>query len=180
MTCPHGNAEKGTKMGDEFKPINTQEELNKVIGERLVSKEKAVREEYADYADLKKKAEGWDTEKATLEKTIADNKTAYDDLNQKLTEANGKIAKYETDALKTKVAIESGIPAGLISYLKGTTEEEIKKSAEELGKFTKGGGTLPPADPEGDPPKGDYAATGKVDEDRAVKKFIKSLEKITE
>ena len=164
----------------EFTPINTQEELNKVIGERLAEREKKIRAEYTGYNDLKKQSETWNTEKQKYEKAIADNKTAFEDLNKKYTEATGKIAKFETDALKTRIAIETGIPTGLFSYLKGTTEEEIKKSAEELGKFTKGSGTLPPADPEGEQSKGDYSVTGKINEDRAMKKFMKSLESMNE
>lgn len=166
-------------MADEFTPINTQEELNKVIGERLASKERSIRAEYADYEELKKQSASWNEEKAAFEKTIADNKTAYDDLNQKLTDAAGKIAQYETDALKTRIAIETGIPTGLYTYLKGTTEDEIRHSAEELGKFTKGG-TLPPADPEGATLKNDYDLTGKINEDRVRKKFIDSFKILEE
>jgi len=137
----------------EFTPINTQEELNAVIGGRLASQEKKIREEYADYEDLKTKSAAWETDKQAYEKTIAENKTAFDELTQKYTEATGKIAQYETDALKTKVAIEAGLPVGLFSYLKGNTEEEIKQSAEELSKFAKSGQRQPLADPEGEPPK---------------------------
>ncbi|MBQ9031859.1 MAG: DUF4355 domain-containing protein [Parasporobacterium sp.] len=137
----------------EFTPINTQEEFDSAIKDRLARQETKIRGEYADYDALKKQSQSWETEKQSYEKTIADNKTAYEDLNTKYTEATGKIAQYETDALKTKVAIESGLPVAMFSYLKGTTEEEIRRSAEELGKFTKGGQAAPLADPEGDPPK---------------------------
>lgn len=137
----------------DFTPINTQEELNAVIGGRLASQEKKIREEYADYEDLKKQSAAWETDKQAYEKTIADNKTAFDDLTKQLSDATGKIAQYETDALKTKIAIEAGLPVGLFSYLKGTTENEIKQSAEELSKFAKSGQRQPLADPEGEPPK---------------------------
>ena len=163
----------------EFTPINTQEELDKLIGERLASKENKIRAEYADYEDLKKQVAGWNDEKAAFEKTIADNKTAFDELTQKYDDATGKIAQYEADALKTKVAIESGIPAGLFKYLQGATEEEIRKSAEELGKFTKGA-TAPLADPEGESLKNDFETTGKIDEERVRKKFIDSFKILDE
>lgn len=164
----------------EFTPINTQEELNAVIGGRLASQEKKIREEYADYEDLKKQSAAWETDKQAYEKTIADNKTAFDELTQQLTEATGKIAQYETDALKTKIAIEAGLPVGLFSYLKGNTEEEIKQSAEELGKYAKAGQRQPLADPEGDEPKGNYSLPGQVNPDRAMKKFMETLKIINE
>lgn len=138
----------------EFTPINTQEELDSVIRDRLARQETKIR---GEYADLEKQSGEWKTQKETYEKTIADNKTAFDDLNSKYTEATGKIAQYETDAMKTRIAIETGLPMELRSYLTGSTEEEIKKSAEQLGKFTKGSQVPPLADPEGDPPKDDLA-----------------------
>ena len=164
----------------EFTPINTQEEFDTAIRDRLGRQESKIRGEYADYDNLKKQSESWAAEKLSYEKTIADNKTAYDALNEKLTEATGKIAQYEIDELKTRVASESGLPMELRSYLKGTTEEEIKSSAEQLGKFTKGGQVLPLANPEGEKGKDLYELTGKVDEDRVRKKFIDSFKILEE
>lgn len=153
----------------EFTPIETQEAFDAAIKDRLARQESKIRGEYADYADLKKQSEAWTAEKQSYEKTITDNKTAYDDLNQKLTEATGKIAQYETDALKIKIAVESKLPLELRDYLKGTTEEEIRKSAEDLGKFAKLGQRPPQADPEGEPPKNT--------EDAIYLKMAKSLRK---
>ena len=154
-------------MAEGFTPVNTQEEFDTAIKDRLARQESKIRGEYADYEDLKKKSEAWESEKKTFEETIAKNKTSYEDLNKKYTEATGKIAQYETDALKTKVAMESGLPAGLVDYLRGSTEEEIRKSAEELGKFA-GRGGQPGADPEGDPPKGNK-------EEAALRKMLKEM-----
>ena len=164
-------------MSEEFKVINTQEEFDAAIKDRLARQENKIRAEYADYDALKKSAE---EQKTAYEKTIADNKTAFDDLNQKYTEATGKIAQYETDALKTKIAIETGLPIAMISYLKGSTEEEIKTSAEELGKFTKGSQVTPLANPEGESLKDRYELTGKVDEERVRRKFIDSFKILEE
>ena len=104
-------------MSEEFKPITTQNEFDTAIKDRLARQEKTIRNEYADYENLKKQSETWATEKQFYEKTIEDNKTAYETLNGQLTEANGKIAQYETDALKTRIAIETGLPMELRSYL---------------------------------------------------------------
>ena len=101
-------------------------------------------------------------------------------MNEKLTEATRKIAKYETDELKTRIAIETGLPVELRSYLNGTTEEEIKSSAEQLGKFTKGSQTLPLANPEGERLKDNFELSGKVNEDRVRKKFIDSFKILEE
>ena len=164
---------------EEFTPIETQEAFDAAIKDRLARQENKIRGEYADYDELKKKSTSWKEEKGKYEESIAAGKKSIEELNQKLSEANGKIAQYELDALKIKVATEAGIPARLCSYLKGTSEDELKKSAEELGKFTKGGQVAPLADPEGDE-KNDYSFTGKVNESRAMKKFAESLKAINE
>lgn len=137
----------------EFTPIETQEAFDAAIKDRLARQETKIRSEYADYEDLKKQSGNWEAEKQSYEQTIADNKTAYEDLNAKYTEATGKIAQYETDALKIRITLEAGLPVEMRDYLKGTTEEEIRKSAEGLAKFRKGGQASPLADPEGEPPK---------------------------
>ena len=164
----------------DFTPINTQEEFDAAIKDRLARQESKIRGEYSDYDNLKKQSESWATEKQSYEKTIADNKTAYDALNNQLSEATGKIAVYETDALKTKIAIETGLPMELRGYINGSTEDEIRKSAEELGKFTKGSQVPPLANPEGEPSKNDFERTGKVNEERVRQKFINSFKILEE
>ena len=164
----------------EFTPIETQEAFDAAIKDRLARQESKIRGEYADYDTLKQQASSWETEKQSYEKTVADNKTAFDDLNNQLTEAKGKIAQYETDALKTKIAIESGLPVGMFSYLQGSTEEEIRKSAEDLGKYMKGSQVTPLADPEGDSQKGDFTITGKINEERVRRKFMNSFKILEE
>lgn len=161
----------------EFTPINTQEEFDAAIKDRLARQETKIR---GEYSDLEKQSKSWATEKESYEKTIADNKTAYDTLNNQLSEATGKIAQFETDALKTKIAIETGLPMELRNYINGSTEDEIRKSAEELGKFTKGSQTPPLANPEGEPSESDFDRTGKVNEERVRQKFINSFKILEE
>lgn len=152
-------------MAELEKPITTQEEFDTAIKDRLERQAKTIRGEYADYEELKKKSGEWQKEKEAYEKASAKSKEDYAALNTKYQEATGKIAAYEADALKTKIAIENKLPLELRGYLKGSTEEEIKASAEELGKFAKVTQAPPLADPEGNQTKGD----------EIMKKLLKSL-----
>ena len=68
----------------------------------------------------------------------------------------------------------------LRGYINGSTEDEIRKSAEELGKFTKGSQVPPLANPEGEPSKNDFERTGKVNEERVRQKFINSFKILEE
>lgn len=152
-------------MAELEKPITTQEEFDTAIKDRLARQETKIRNEYADYEELKKQSGTWTQEKESYEKVIAKSKEDLNTLNTKYQEATGKIAVYETDALKTRVAIESKLPMELRSYLKGSTEDEIRASAEELGKFAKTTQAPPLADPEGNQPKGD----------EKIRKLLKNL-----
>lgn len=108
----------------EFKPIETQEALDAIIDERLARE----REKFADYDNLKQSVSNLNEtiqtlngEKATAQKTI-------DDLN-------GKVKRYETDSVKTRIALSTGLPPEMIDRLRGDTEDDIKQDAETLAKI---------------------------------------------
>lgn len=109
----------------EFEPItiNSQEEFDKIVGDRLKRHEKQIRAEYADYEDLKNAQEKWQTEKQGLNEQIAEHQKT--------------IKGMQTTALKEKIARESGIPYELAGRLNGETEEDIRKDAENMGAFLK-------------------------------------------
>lgn len=151
----------------EFTPIETQEAFDSAIKDRLARQEKTIRSEYSDYEELKAQSMTWAEEKRSYEEAIAAKAAEFDALNEKYAEATGQIEAYKSDAMKTKIAIESGIPMELKDHLKGNSEEEIKASAAALGKFAKGNKPAPLADPEGDPPKDN--------KEKAMRDMLKSL-----
>lgn len=115
----------------EFTPINTQEEFDTMIKDRLARE----RAKFADYDDIKTQLADANSKIADFEKTIEKNQKAYDDLLAQSNEKDTKIAGYESDALKTSIAINKKLPLELRKYLQGTTEEELNASADELLKF---------------------------------------------
>ena len=98
----------------EFKEIKTQEEFDTAIKERLARENK----KYEGFVSPDKLAEL----KADYEKEISK-------------EYEGKIAKYESDSVKTRIANEMGLPSSIASRLKGSNEEEIRKDAESFAGF---------------------------------------------
>lgn len=111
----------------EFKPINTQEEFDAAIKDRLERE----RGKYADYETLK-------TQVGTLT-------TERDTAVQQLTDANAKIKTYETNSVKMRIAQEKGLPAEMALRLTGETEEDISKDADsmvQIFKATKGAAPL--------------------------------------
>ena len=123
-------------MSEEFKAIETQEALDAIIKNRLERNTKSVTESVT--AEVAKKYEGYispDDAKKSADQIAA--------LTEKLKESETKIADltaknsaYEISSAKLKIAQETGLPIELAERLSGTTEEELRKDAETLVKFT--------------------------------------------
>ena len=119
----------------EFKAIETQEELDAVIKDRLARNTKTVTAEvtkqyegYISPDDAAKAKKGLEDEITKLKGQITEKDTSIAELKAKNTE-------YETAAVKAKIAREYGIPAELADRLSGTNEEEYKADAQALAKF---------------------------------------------
>lgn len=123
-------------MAENFEPILTQEAFDAAISARIRRERETVRKEYADYDQIKASLSDAQKKKGEHEASIA--------------ELQRKIQGYETDSVKTRIALEKGIPLELKDRLTGTTEEEIRKDADNLSKFlSKGDPETPPLrDPE--------------------------------
>lgn len=126
----------------EFKPITSQEEFESKLTERLAQKERAVKKQFDGFLskdDVEKLKNEYETKIASLS---SDNDEKYknyiapDELAKIKNEYETKIAKYESDSVKTKIAIETGLPLELRNRLKGSTEEEIREDAKTLCGFT--------------------------------------------
>ncbi|NLM16067.1 MAG: phage scaffold protein [Clostridiaceae bacterium] len=116
----------------EFKTITTQEEFDAAISERLKREQETLNKKYADYDELK-------TSKATLEKQLNDlnqkleaNKKSSEEQETTIADLTAKVKKYETDKLKTSIAIEHGLSYELASRLTGDDEKAIREDAKLL------------------------------------------------
>ena len=105
----------------EFEPILTQEAFDAAISQRIRRERETVRKEFADY----------DQTKAALSEAQKKN----EEHEASIAELQKKIQGYETDSVKTRIALEKGIPLELRDRLTGTTEEEIRADADTLVKF---------------------------------------------
>lgn len=116
----------------EFKPINTQEELDAVIGDRLKRERATVEKQYEGFLspeDAAKQYEGWLSPKETAKKYegwLSPEEAAKKDA---------KIKGYETSSVKMRIAHEQGIPFELIDRLQGEDEKAIRRDAETLSAF---------------------------------------------
>ena len=117
----------------EFKPITTQEEFDAAIKGRL-SREK---EKYDDYDQLKSRVEELEKENGGLKSTIEATNQSKADADKQLEGLRHQIAGYETASLRTRVALQYGLPYDLADRLQGTDEESFKADAERLAGYMK-------------------------------------------
>ena len=117
----------------EFKPSTTQEEFDAAIKARL-SREK---EKYGDYDQLKSRVTELEEENIGLKSTIEASNQSKADSDKQLEEMQKQIAGYETASLRTRIALQNGLPYDLADRLQGTDEESLTADAERLAGFMK-------------------------------------------
>lgn len=115
-------------MSEGFKPIETQEELNNIITERLKRERETTLKRY----------EGWISPE-DHQKALDDANKAFDDLKKAresdektIADLTAKNKAYETDSLKLRIAREVGLSYEWVSRISGDDEKSIRQDAESL------------------------------------------------
>lgn len=118
-------------MSEAFKAITTQEEFDEAIKLRLKRE--------------KEEIEGLQAEVARLTTTNAELTKQAETYSTDLSERDAKIAGYETANLRTRIALQHGLPYDMASRLVGDDEASIKADAEALVALVgKGNKQVPP------------------------------------
>lgn len=127
----------------DFTPIETQEQFDAMVKDRIARAEKAAAEKYSDYDALKTQNTDLSNQIAQLTEqirkqteTIDGNKTVVDDLT-------AKVQAYETASVKTKIALELGLPYQMADRLTGTDEDSIRADAETIKALLGNSGGMP-------------------------------------
>lgn len=119
-----------------FEVIETQEQLDKVIGTRIAKAKESAKAEFQSKLDeldtLTTKLKEKESKITSLSEELETAKAAKTANEEKIADLTAKVQKYESDSVKTRIAQEFGLDAGLANRLTGETEEEIRKDAEAL------------------------------------------------
>ena len=141
----------------EFKIIETQEQLDEILEERIARAKKSVAKEYADYEDLKKAKSGLEKQVADLTAQAKKRDEQAEENDKTVADLKAKVHEYEMSSAKTKIALEEGLPYELASKLSGEDEDAIRADAQNMAKFVQQKQTAPIGSPEptneGDPKK---------------------------
>lgn len=95
----------------------TQADVDRIVADRL----RRERERFADYDDLKQRAQAADASKSDLEKLAA-----------RVEAAEKKAADMEAKALRAEVAQAKGLTPAQARRLQGSTKEELEADADDL------------------------------------------------
>ena len=118
----------------EFVPINSQEELDKVLASRLQRERDTVTRSFqAQITERDERITGF-------ESTIKDLNKQIETLNGqtgRIPELEAKVREYETNSAKMRIAREAGLPAELADRLSGADEAAMRADAETLAKLIK-------------------------------------------
>ena len=133
-----------------FKAIESQEELDRIIKERLSrERETTLKERLSrERETTQKRYEGWvspeDHAKAIAEanKSFDDYKKAHEGDEQTIADLTAKNKAYETASLKSRIAHEVGLSYEWISRIGGDDEKSIRADAESLKKLVGNGQTV--------------------------------------
>lgn len=125
ITAVAGEArEQGQGGAKEFAPIQSQDDLNRIVEARLARE----RAKFADYQELKAAADKLaaleDRDKSELDKAIARAEKA----EREAAEKDAALAEKDREVLVQRVAAEKKVPA---KWLSGATQEELEASADE-------------------------------------------------
>ena len=131
----------------DFKPIETQEQFDEMVKERLKRERDTVKKDYEGYlspADIAEKYKGY------LSPEDVEAKYKNHLAPEEVDKLRRQIKGYETDSVKTRIAHESGLSYDAVQFLRGEDEESIRKSAESLkGMIGSATGLAPLASTEG-------------------------------
>ena len=131
---------------NQFKPIETQEELDNIIKDRLKRERETTAKRYEGYIspDEHNKA------LADANKAFDDYKKAHEGDEALIADLTAKNKAHETASLKSRIAHEVGLSYEWIPRISGDDEKSIRADAESLKALVGNGSTvvLPTKNPE--------------------------------
>lgn len=159
-------------MGD-FQKIETQEQLDALINERIRQEKETIGKKYEGYVspdDFKSRTGEYDRQISDLTKELEEAKEKIAGHDKAMAEKDAKIKEHESRALKSRIAHEMGLQYGAVGFLSGDDEESIRKSAESLKALVGSPQTQVP-------PLADTEGNVGNDKDAALRATIKNLNK---
>lgn len=117
----------------DFKVIETQEQFDAAISERLKRERETQAKKYEGWTspeDMQKVIGGYESRIKALEDAAAATQQTLAEKDAVIAEST----KYKTDLEKTRIALAAGLDIKYADRLRGENAEEWKKDAKDLAK----------------------------------------------
>ena len=123
----------------EFTPIETQEQFDAMVKDRVERAKKSAAKEFEtqlkDLEQLKESVTAKETEIDTLKAKITDLEAEKKTSGESFNSMQKELSAVKLSALKQRIAIDAGIPLEMADRLNGEDEESIKEDAEKVKGF---------------------------------------------
>lgn len=126
--------EKGWIMND-FKVIESQEQFDEAIKDRLLREREKFSASLKDLERLKDENKALNEELAEAKKAIKGEGELRSQYDKQIEDLTGKVKGFELSQLKTRVALEEGLPFELAERLAGDDEDSVRKDAKAMCSF---------------------------------------------
>ena len=114
----------------EFKVIESQEQLDAILGDRVERVKKADEKKYEAYTSPEDLQALKDSYEHQISELKAESQKALEEKDAQIAEGQ----KYKTDLVKTRICLKAGLHVEYADRLRGESEEEWQKDAELLAK----------------------------------------------
>lgn len=123
----------------EFTPIETQEQFDAMVKERVERAKKSTAKEFEtqlkDLESIKEQLTSKDAEVEALKAKITDFESQKKSSEESIQSMQKELSEVKLKALKSKIAMDAGLPADLAERLTGEDEETLKADAEKLASL---------------------------------------------
>lgn len=139
FTDTTGKVGKGYNIMSDFKPIETQEQFDEMVKDRVERAKKSAAKEYeSQLAELEKRANTANDQAETIEQLrakIKEAETGKTETEKAMAELSAQVTAEKLAAVKLRAAIDAGLPVEFAERLAGDDEESIKADAEAIKKM---------------------------------------------
>lgn len=123
----------------EFTPIESQEQFDAMVKERVERAKKSAAKEYEtqlkDLEGIKEQLATKDEEITALKAKIGDFESEKKSSEESYQSMQKELSELKLKALKTQIAMDNNLPTDMADRIKGDDEEAMRADAQKLASY---------------------------------------------
>lgn len=118
-------------QGNEFKVIESQEQLDSIIKGRLDRNDE---KHESEKKELRSEIQSLKEQVSNLTDASDQKEAKIEELNSQLSDRDNELEDFRVKEMRNDLAYEHGIPRNFSDRLKGSTREEIEADAKDMAE----------------------------------------------